>query len=62
MLGKITQQQSDEYYKLVENTLKMLDLLNDPTRIYNWRVWISDRLNASKKVIVHKYLRHSYQT
>ena len=62
MLGKITQQQFDQYYKLVENTLKMLDLLNDPTRIYNWRVWISDWLNASKKVIVHKYLRHAYQT
>jgi len=62
MLGKITQQQFDQYYKLLENTLKRLDLLNDLTRIYNWRVWISGRLNASKKVIVPKYLRHAYQT
>jgi hypothetical protein len=62
MLSTITQQQFDQYYKLLENTLKRLDLLNDPTCIYNWRVWISDQLKVSKKVIVPKYLRHTYQT
>ena len=61
--AEITQQQLDQYYELLESTLKRLDLANDPPRIFNCdESGFSGRLNTSKKVIVPKFVRHAYQT
>ncbi|CAC5388793.1 unnamed protein product [Mytilus coruscus] len=45
--AEISQNQIDQYYDLLESTLKRLYLMNDPTRIYNCdESGFSGRLNA----------------
>ncbi|CAC5388774.1 unnamed protein product [Mytilus coruscus] len=61
--AEISLNQIDQYYDLLESTLKRLDLMNDPTRINNCdESGFSGHLNGTKKVIVPKHIRHPYQT